>query len=345
MRRRRTSTRDEAMSTSMEDDDLDLDLASTFSKVLRVLIAEDSESQRALLLKQVHELGFDAVAVNDGEEALRALTEYRPHILVSDWFMPRLDGIELCRAARAGERGRLLYIILLTAFGDDDRLLDAFAAGADDFLAKPVNARKLQARLRAAMRIVNLQTELRRKIENLRELNTGLTEANRRLFDIAHHDALTGLPNRRLAIDRLQQEWSGYQRRHKPFAIALIDLDHFKRVNDDLGHDIGDLVLAQLARVLRRQIRTEDTVARFGGEEFLVLMPDTDVDAARLLAERIRASIAREPFVSVGAHCDMTASVGVAAAAPGMHSWQELLKAADRALYAAKGAGRDRVHG
>ena len=214
-----------------------------------------------------------------------------------------------------------------------------------EYLGTPFNGRTLQARLRAARRIVNLQNELRRKIEKLRELNDDLTAANQRLYDFAHHDSLTGLPNRRLMIERLQQQWSGYQRRHRPFTVALLDLDNFKRVNDELGHDIGDLVLMQAARVLRRQVRAEDTVARFGGEEFLILMPETDLDAARLLAERVRASIAEEAFVSAGQRFDMTASIGVAAATPDLNTWQALLKVADQALYAAKGAGRDRVYG
>src|SRR5690606_28995894 len=152
--------------------------------------------------------------------------------------------------------------------------------------------RELEGRLRAAKRIITLQSELRRKIESLRELNSDLTDANRRLFDVAHHDVLTGLPNRRLMVEQLRQAWAGYQRRRKPFALALVDIDHFKRVNDHYGHDAGDKVLTRVAKILRRQIRAEDSVARFGGEEFLILMPDTDSDAAARLAERVRAAIA-----------------------------------------------------
>ena len=326
-----------------DDEDLALDLASTQSKVLRVLVVDDSEAQRLILLKQVRALGFDAVVADDGADALTKLDQYRPHIILTDWVMPNMDGIDLCRLARASARGRLLYIILLTAFGDDDRLVEAFESGADDFVNKPVNVRELEARLRAAKRIISLQTELRRKIESLRELNTELTDANRRLFDFAHHDALTGLPNRRLMVERLQQAWSEYQRRGKSFAVAVLDLDHFKRVNDELGHDAGDQVLARIARVLRRQIRAEDTVARFGGEEFLILMPETDIQAAVQLAERVRTAIEREQFVGGGRGWSVTASVGVAAANASTKSRDELLKGADEALYEAKGAGRNRV--
>lgn len=327
------------------NEDLELDLAATFSKVLRVLIVEDAESQRLILLKQVRTLGFDAVAATDGQDAADQLDDYRPHIIISDWFMPRMDGIDLCRLARSSNRGRLLYIILLTAHSDDDRLVEAFEAGADDFLAKPVNVRELEGRMRAAKRIITLQSELRRKIESLRELNSDLTDANRRLFDVAHHDVLTGLPNRRLMVEQLRQAWAGYQRRRKPFALALVDIDHFKYVNDHYGHDAGDKVLTRVAKILRRQIRAEDSVARFGGEEFLILMPDTDSDAAARLAERVRASIADERFIDAGREWSVTVSVGVASAEQKTLSWESLFKAADVALYEAKAAGRDRVCG
>jgi two-component system, cell cycle response regulator len=326
-----------------DDEDLALDLASTLSQMLRVLVVDDCEAQRLLILKQVRALGFDAAVADDGADALVKLDQYRPHIILTDWVMPNMDGIELCRLARASERGRLLYIILLTAFGDNDSLVGAFESGADDFINKPFNVRELEARLRAAKRIISLQTELRRKIESLRELNTELTDANRRLFDFAHHDALTGLPNRRLMVERLQQAWSEYQRRGKSFAVAVFDLDHFKRINDELGHNAGDQVLARIAHILRRQIRAEDTVARFGGEEFLILMPQTDIQAAVQLAERVRHAIEREKFVDGGHRWSVTSSTGVAATNESTKSWDALLKAADEALYEAKGAGRNRV--
>lgn len=325
--------------------DGDLALESTFSKVIRVLVAEDTESQRLVLMKQVRALGFEAYAAVDGDDAVAKLEQYRPHIVLTDWFMPGLDGIEVCRIARASKQGRLLYIIMLTAHGDDDRLVEAFEAGADDYLNKPVNVRELHARLRAGKRIVALQTELRRNADNLRALNADLTAANRRLFEVAHLDALTGLPNRRLMVERLQQEWAAYVRRRMPLSLILLDIDHFKRINDAHGHDMGDTALTRIAQILRREIRAEDTIARFGGEEFLVLAPNTDLASALDLAERMRTHIAAEQFESGGQPWSVTASFGVAAANATTTDWEALFKQADTALYLAKADGRNRVHG
>ncbi len=325
--------------------DGDLALESTYSKVIRVLVAEDTESQRLVLMKQVRALGFEAYAAIDGDDAIAKLEQYRPHIVLTDWFMPGLDGIEVCRIARATKRGRLLYIIMLTAHGDDDRLVEAFEAGADDYLNKPVNVRELHARLRAGKRIVALQTELRRNADNLRALNADLTAANRRLYEVAHLDSLTGLPNRRLMVERLQQEWAAYKRRLIPLSLILLDIDHFKLVNDMHGHDSGDTVLTRIAQILRQEIRAEDTVARMGGEEFLVLSPNTNGSAALDLAERMRIRVAAEVFSGAGRSWSVTASFGVGVAEQEMSDWGAVFKRADRALYQAKAEGRNRVHG
>lgn len=312
---------------------------------IRVLVVEDAASQRLVLEKQVASLGYAVDAASDGRDALEQLRGQRPQIVITDWVMPGVDGIELCRIARASDWGRLLYIIILTAHGDESRLIEALDAGANDYLIKPVNPRELQARLRAATRVVELQAELDRRAERLEAMNAKLVEANRRLYDFAHTDALTGLPNRRFIIDRLQQEWALFARKRVPFSVLLLDIDHFKAINDEHGHDAGDGVLQRVAQILRREIRTEDTVGRFGGEEFLIIAPVLDREAAMCVAERVRAAIAREPFGPQDAPWSISASVGVASARPAMEEARVLLKRADLALYEAKGAGRNRIHG
>ena len=310
---------------------------------LRVLIAEDTASQRLVLIKQVEALGFEAVTAQDGEHALVMIEQQRPHILLTDWVMPKIDGIGVCKVTRASDAGKLIYIIMLTSHGDEDHLVEAFAAGADDYVTKPIKPRELEARLRAGKRVVELQVALRREAENLQTVNRNLAVANRQLFDFAHTDALTGLPNRRYILDRLKQEWSVHTRRLSPLSLILLDIDYFKVVNDKRGHDVGDTVLERVAHIMRREIRTEDTVARFGGEEFLIITPGVDLAGAKQVAERIRVNIAREVFTLSGTSWHVTASLGVATANLEAEGFQGLLKSADQALYCAKGAGRNQV--
>lgn len=310
---------------------------------LRVLIAEDTASQRLVLIKQVEALGFEAETAQDGEHALGMIEQQRPHILLTDWVMPKVDGIGVCKVTRASDAGKLIYIIMLTSHGDEDHLVEAFAAGADDYLTKPIKPRELEARLRAGKRVVELQVALGREAENLQTVNEDLAVANRQLFDFAHTDALTGLPNRRYILGRLKQEWSVHTPRLSPLSLILLDIDYFKVVNDQHGHDVGDAVLERVAHIMRREIRLEDTVARFGGEEFLIITPGTDLAGAKQIAERIRVNIAREVFTFSGASWHVTASLGVAAANLDAEGFQGVLKSADQALYCAKGAGRNQV--
>lgn len=310
---------------------------------LRVLIAEDEKSQQLVLTRQVRNLGFAVTTAENGEEALALMARELPDILLTDWVMPKLDGIDVCRTVRASAAGKMIYIIMMTAHGDENRLVEAFDAGADDYLNKPVNPRELQARLRAATRFVELQAALSREAERMHAVNTELAVANRKLFDSAHTDALTGLPNRRYVIERLKQEWSLHLRRDSALSVILLDIDHFKKVNDQRGHDVGDFVLERVARLMRHEVRNEDTVARFGGEEFLVVTTGIDLEGAMLTAERIREAIAREIFSFGGGSWHVTASLGVAAANTRTESIEDLLKQADVALYQAKGTGRNRV--
>lgn len=312
---------------------------------LRVLVVEDSDSQRLTLVHLLGALGFEVREARNGIEALARLGEHPAHVIVTDLVMPDLDGIGLCRAVRATAEGPSSYIVVLTGVDDHEKLIEAFDAGADDFLAKPINRRELEARLRAARRVVGLQQRLNREAESLRELNSRLEVANRQLASVALTDALTGLPNRRHLLERLGQEWAGAARHQSQFALVFVDLDHFKQINDRKGHDVGDIVLERVARVLRRHVRVEDTVGRFGGEEFLILCPGSSLESATAIAERIRAQLARERFEIGGSSWSVTASFGVAAALPSAapEGWTDTLRRADAALYLAKHRGRDRV--
>lgn len=311
---------------------------------LRVLVAEDVGSQRLTLAKLLEAMGFEVETVADGLQALASHGTRRADILVTDLMMPGLDGIGLCRAIRGDASGAMTYVILLTGSGDHEKLVEAFEAGADDFVQKPVVRREFEARLRAARRVVALQHQLARDAERLREANARLESLNRQLAAVALTDSLTGLPNRRHMLERLRQDWSLALRQGRDFCVVFVDIDHFKAVNDVRGHDAGDIVLERTARVLRRSVRSEDVVGRFGGEEFLIMCTGCDAKSAVQVAERIRASLAAEEFGIGGAPWHVTASFGVAAvrAQPGF-DWSDVVRCADEALYRAKHLGRNRV--
>ena len=312
---------------------------------LRVVLAEDTASQRITLTRLLTALGFEVRAVADGQEALDAIRLQSADIVVTDLVMPRLDGISLCRALRESSSNDGCYVIVFTGFGDGNRLVQAFEAGADDYLTKPVVPRELEARLRAARRVVGLQRQLAQEADALRELNAQLEVANRQLASAALTDSLTGLPNRRHVLERLRQEWSLAARHSRPFGLVFVDLDHFKKVNDVRGHHAGDIVLERVSRVLRRVIRAEDTAGRFGGEEFVVLCPGANHAQTMRAAERIRVELEAEEFSIGGDTWHVTASLGVAAvsAVRGEAQWDAALRQADAALYRAKHQGRNRV--
>ncbi len=320
------------------------DAAVVANTRLRVLIAEDVDSQRLTLTRLLLGMGFEVEAAVDGVEALAMLGARRADILVTDLLMPGLDGIGLCRAVRSTPAGAMTYIIVLTASDDQGKLVEAFDAGADDYITKPIVRREFEARLRGARRIVALQHQLEREAERLREANTRLEAVNRQIASVALTDSLTRLPNRRHLLERFKQDWAAAARQRRDFSVIFVDIDHFKKVNDVRGHDAGDIVLERMARVLRRAVRIEDTVGRFGGEEFVVLCPGCALADAKRIADRIRGNIEAEEFSIGGDRWNVTASFGVAATqADAPTGWENLLRSADLALYKAKHQGRNRV--
>lgn len=306
-------------------------------QALRVLVVEDDAATRRLVEGVLTKAGFTVRTAADGEAGLVIANEWLPEIVVTDVLMPGLSGLELIRALRAGEGGQQFYIVVITVLDATDKLVEAFACGADDYVVKPLDARVLLARLQAGVRITRLRQELI-------ERNLQLAEALARAETAALTDVLTGFPNRRYAMQRLSQECAAAERSDRPLSLLMLDLDHFKAINDRFGHDAGDAALVEAARRLRAAARASDVVCRFGGEEFLVIAPDTPLEAARRLGERLNAAVKEIPIVIAGKEHRITISVGVAEKA-GHHcaNVDQFLKAADAALYAAKAAGRDRV--
>ncbi|TAN71045.1 MAG: diguanylate cyclase [Methylobacter sp.] len=310
---------------------------------LNLLLVDDDPMMLARLSKQLAAEGNQVAVCRNGESALKHVIERRPQLLITDWRMKPMDGLSLCKALRTSTFGKNIYIIMLTSTEDEDALVEAFDAGIDDYVTKPISLRVLLARIRAGQRIIMLQNELEKESRDIQRYTAELAAANRRLKSIANTDVLTGLPNRRYALNRLEQEAAAALRSNQPLSVLMLDLDHFKAVNDTLGHDVGDQVLTHAANLMRTTARTNDIVCRLGGEEFLVIAPNTDGGTAMLLAERIRRSIEKNQLHGFVLRQPITVSIGVAGAMGAKPGWKELMKWADDALYLIKQGNRNSV--
>lgn len=310
---------------------------------MRVLLVDDDKVMRTLQRSLLAAAGHQVFEAENGVQGLEMAMEVRPQIMVIDWMMPEMDGLDLTRSLRQSKVGRSIYILLLTALEDDDHLVQAFEAGVDDFLGKPLKPRVLAARLRAGQRVIQLQEEIERDREEIRRFAGELAVTNRRLQEAALTDPLTRLPNRRYAMERLQQEWAAALRHGRALCCMAIDVDRFKEINDRHGHDVGDQVLLELAGAVRSSIRAEDVACRVGGDEFLVICPDTTLEPSLLVAERVRRTVEAIRIRAGDGTVGTSVSIGVAQREDAMTHFDALIKAADRGAYAAKQRGRDNV--
>ena len=310
---------------------------------LDILIATDSEVDARILEKVLGKAGHHLTRAADGREALSLALQKSPELILTDWLMPEMDGLELTRTLRKSEHAASTYIIVMTAQDGNDELVEAFESGINDYMVKPINHRILHARLGAAHRLIKLQEQARRDREEIRRVLAEQSILNRRLQQMALEDQLTKLPNRRAGLDYLDKEWSRSVRNSEPLLCMLLDIDHFKRVNDTYGHDAGDIVLQRTAQVMQDVMRESDVVCRFGGEEFLVICPGADVEVAKRLGDRIRSAIAKNHINTAEFDGSITVSIGVAVRGQWHTSVKDLIKQADEALYAAKEAGRNLV--
>lgn len=310
---------------------------------LRILVVDDDPIASSCLQNLLTSRGHAVFTAVDGKEGLEKVLEYAPQVVISDWIMPNMDGLAFCKSLRMTRDGRGLYFLILTALADEDRLVEAFEAGADDYLVKPFSAKVLMARLRAGQRMTQLKEEISREREEVRRVASELAVTNRRLQRLALTDSLTLLPNRRYGMDSLEQEWEAAKNSGRPVTCMLIDLDRFKQINDTYGHDTGDTALKQAAKILKSATRTQDIVSRIGGEEFMVICPETSLKEGAQHAELIRKSF-EDCLVNAGSdRIRMNVSIGIAEYNPAMPHFSALIKAADDALYQAKLNGRNKV--
>lgn len=308
---------------------------------LKVLLVDDERSSRMYLKQILEEAGYAVIEAENGSKGLALALETSPDIVVTDWVMPVMDGLEMIRELRKTPAGAAPFVLVITAKTDDDHLVQAFDAGTNDFIPKPVKPRVLLSRLKAGARAIHLRRETEKNYQALQEIATELSASNRRLQEVSVTDVLTGCPNRRYALERLQQEWSGAERRHLPLSCLVVDIDWFKQINDIHGHDRGDDVLRQVSATLRAGVRAQDVVCRVGGDEFWVICPDADEASAAACAHRLCDAVNQLAIDAGDKRCGI--SIGVAQRTADMSDPQSLINAADRNLYHAKREGRGRV--
>jgi diguanylate cyclase (GGDEF)-like protein len=305
-----------------------------------ILVVEDDPVSRMLLEKTLTRAGYEVACAKDGREALSLFNEKFYPIVFTDWMMPEVDGLELCRSIRTNVSAGYVFIFLLTARDSRDDMIAGLEAGADDYLTKPFDRAELFARLKTAVRILTLEKSLK--------------EANEAIRVLSITDTMTGCYNRTYMDTQFPNELQRAARYGHPISVLMVDIDHFKEVNDTYGHQGGDQVLKAFVETIGRSIRSGvDWIARYGGEEFIVVLPETDFENAQLLAERLRTKVSKEIISYNGNEIRITASFGVTGLPSGQgrkcslegFSHEAMIRIADKCLYAAKAEGRNRVRG
>ncbi len=303
----------------------------------RILVVDDVPDNVDILDARLSSRGYEVVTATNGQEALDRVHGEAPHLILCDVMMPVIDGFEVSRRIKSDTSLPFIPIILVTAKDTAEDIVEGLEAGADDYISKPYNFKELEARVRAMLRIKRLQDELDQK-------NRELEVANKRLRKLSITDGLTGLFNHRHVHELLRDEWERSLRSGEPVGVAMLDLDRFKSINDTYGHPTGDVVLYETARIISETAREIDMVGRYGGEEFIAILPNTDEEAAAHFAERVREQVEAHLYRDEDNEIRMTVSCGVASAPrEGIESPEALLKMADEALYSAKTSGRNRV--
>jgi two-component system, cell cycle response regulator len=298
---------------------------------MRILVAEDDAISRALLERTLQRAGYAVTAVENGAQAIAELVKHdAPRLALLDWIMPEIDGVEVCREIRRRKEQAYTYLILLSSRESKEDIVAGLESGADDYLTKPFDVDELKARLRTGHRIL--------------ELEDHLVEARESMRFQATHDLLTSVWNRGVIVELMSHEIMRSRREHSCTAVMMCDIDHFKSVNDQHGHAVGDEVLREVARRLHNSVRSYDMVGRYGGEEFLVALNKCNPGSAISRAENLREKIAGRPIQAANTPVSVTISIGLALSSEFTKSTvEEIIHYADMALYAAKAAGRNCV--
>jgi len=321
---------------------------------MKLLIVDDETIVRTILSSMIKGWDYEVILAANGEEAWTLLqTIHEPVILLVDWIMSGMDGIELCKKIKQSEKARSAHVIMLTVKSEIEDMVVGFAAGADDFLSKPVDPRELSSRLSVGRRILKYKYELEQRnsilqatTKAMEKIMEELNVANEKLRILSMLDEVTGIPNRRSLEDYLAREWGYALRKGEPLTLIMVDADFFKLYNDTYGHQAGDECLRKVASVLNNNItRSGDLVARYGGEEFIVALRNTDTLDGQKVGEYLRQRVEGLgiPHSASEIAPYVTISLGVATMVPETnHCQSALIEKADQALYQAKNSGRNR---
>ncbi len=297
---------------------------------MKVLLAEDDPGSRRLVNVHLSAAGYEVIEAEDGQLAWELFQRDTFHIVITDWMMPKMDGPTLIHNIRSKGQKSYTYIIMLTAIDEKPKVVMGLEAGADEYLTKPFDSRELIARVASGERILKLEEQL--------------TQARHEMETLAMHDGLTGIFNRRAIEEYTEAELDLARRKERPLSVILLDIDHFKAINDQYGHSIGDHTLQQLAEILPRNLRQYDRIGRWGGDEFIVILPDTKISEAIMIAERMRITTAETKLsLENGEYYTVQISLGVACASGSYPSLIKLVDAADLVMYRAKQAGGNHV--
>src|SRR5258705_5929059 len=305
-------------------------------KTYRILVVDDHEDNIELLRARLEARGYEVFGANDGQAALDQVEEVRPDLILLDVMMPRMDGMEVVRRLKSNKNLPFIPVIMQTALDSTENKVEGLDAGADDYITKPINFAELEARVNSLLRIKTLQSDLAARERELSDLNDKL-----RLISLT--DGLTEVENRRSLELHLHEMWQHSMRLHEPIALIICAIDKFKAVNDNYGHQAGDSVLKEFAQLLKSEAREIDRVGRYGGEEFLLILSGTVLDAAVTFAERLREKVEGHTFSYTGGTLRRTLSCGVAASPhPRVQDQEAPLRAGDAALHVTQETRRHR---
>jgi diguanylate cyclase (GGDEF)-like protein len=302
-----------------------------------ILIVEDEPNSRFLLETYLSSVGYEIRSARSGEEALKKISEESPDAVILDVLLPRMDGYEVCRRLKKSETTRFIPIVLATALRGDEERIKGIEAGADDFINKPFNRVELITRIKSLLRIKRLNDALEQKIEELEK-------AREKLRHLAVTDGLTSLYNYRAFRRQLKLEISRSQRFDLPFSLLMMDIDNFKQYNDRFGHPSGDRMLKKIAQLLQSMTRDVDCLARYGGDEFILILSGTNKKSAEIVAEKLRKAVEKlsSPLLKRSGMRPITLSIGIASFPEDTEDGETLIKYTDKTLYKAKNKGRNR---